>query len=106
MARKIKQFQYYPHQSGNSNITYGALNSGNAFTPYLPIMQLGIQTMPGVIFRLNGSANPIIVGMTGIYELDVLDGAAITSLQFDTNSLNMIDNSGAGYLIVDILYDN
>ena len=62
--------------------------------------------MPGVIFRLNGSANPIIVGMTGIYELDVSDGAAITSLQFDTNSLNMIDNSGAGYLIVDILYDN
>jgi hypothetical protein len=62
--------------------------------------------LPGTKFRLNGASNEIIVGSTGIYELDVSDGAAITMLTFDAASLKMIDESGTGYLIVDILYDN
>lgn len=106
MARKIKQFKYYPKQGSGSTIGYEPLRSGNAFRQCLPIIQLGIQTMPGVIFRLNGANNPIMVGSTGIYEIDVSDGAAITSLNFDAASLSMIDESGTGYLIIDILYDN
>ncbi len=106
MARKIKQLKYYPNNTQASTATRESLRSGNAFRQYLPIIQLGIQTMPGVIFRLNGANNPIIVGSTGIYELNVSDGAAITSLNFDDSSLTMIDQNPTGYLIVDILYDN
>lgn len=108
MAKKIKQIKYYPHKTGGTteNITSASLSNGNAFASYLPIVQLGIQTMPGVVFRLNGANNPIIVGSTGIYELNVSDGASITGLQFDRQSLKMIDDSGIGYLIIDILYDN
>lgn len=109
MAKKIQQFRYYP--KGVSVYPEGLKASGlsgggNAFANYLPIIQLGIQTLPGVKFRLNGASNEIIVGSTGIYELDVSDGAAITMLSFDAASLKMIDESGTGYLIVDILYDN
>ena len=108
MAKKIQQFRYYPN--GVSTYPRGLnannLSGGNAFSQYLPIIQLGIQTLPGVKFRLNGASNEIIVGSTGIYELDVSDGAAITMLTFDAASLKMIDESGTGYLIVDILYDN
>lgn len=106
MARKVKQLKYYPNNTTASTATYEGLRSGNAFRQYLPIVQLGIQTMPGVIFRLNGANNPIMVGSTGIYELNVSDGAAITSLNFDASSLTMIEQNPTGYLIVDILYDN
>jgi hypothetical protein len=37
----------------------------------MPIVQLGIQSVPGTKFYLNGSNNPIIIGNTGIYELDL-----------------------------------
>lgn len=108
MAKKIQQFRYYPNGVSvyPSGLSATKLSNGNAFAGYLPIIQLGIQTLPGVKFRLNGASNEIIVGSTGIYELDVSDGAAITMLTFDAASLKMIDESGTGYLIVDILYDN
>lgn len=109
MAKKIQQIRYYPNNPAGknypNNVTKATLKSGNAFSEFLPIIQLGIQTLPGVIFRLNGANNDIIVGSTGIYELDVSDGAQITSLAFDQASLDMIDSSGSGYLIVDILYE-
>lgn len=108
MAKKIQQFRYYPNKASvyPDDLSASTLSSGNAFIGYLPIIQLGIQTLPGVKFRLNGASNEIIIGSTGIYELDVSDGAVITMLTFDDASLKMIDESGTGYLIVDILYDN
>lgn len=107
MAKKIQQIRYYPNGTNvyPSTLTVTSLKSGSAFQPYLPIVQLGIQTLPGVIFRLNGANNKVIVGSTGIYEIDVTDGAQITNLAFDQASLDMIDASGSGYLIVDILYE-
>lgn len=109
MAKKIQQVRYYPGSPTDknypSNVTKATLKSGNAFVNYLPIVQLGIQTLPGVKFHLNGANNEIIVGSTGIYEIDVTESAQITGLSFDENSLSMIDASGSGYLIVDILYE-
>lgn len=108
MAKKIQQFRYYPNGTSvyPAGLNSTKLANGKAFLGYLPIVQLGIQTLPGVIFRLNGASNDIIVGSTGIYELDVSNGASITALSIDAASLKMIDESGTGYLIIDILYDN
>ena len=75
MAKKVKQFRYYNDQQGGnnypSNLHYRNLVSGSAFSSYVPIIQLGIQTLPGTKFYLNGSNNPIIIGSTGIYELNL-----------------------------------
>ena len=108
MVRKIQQIRYYPKGIGSfpDGLTASSLINGNAFASYKPIVQLGIQTMPGVKFYLNGGTNEIIVGSTGIYELNVEDSASLTMLSFNANSLKMIDESGTGYLIVDILYDS
>lgn len=109
MARKIQQIRFYSTHSDKNyptgTTTMATLKNGSAFINYLPIVQLGIQTLPGVVFRLNGANNDIIIGSTGIYELDVTDGAHLTGLSFDEKSLKMIDESGSGYLIVDILYE-
>ena len=75
MAKKVKQFRYYNNTSSNnypSNIVnYRSLISGTAFSDFIPIYQLGIQSLPGTKFYLNGATNPIIIGNTGIYELDL-----------------------------------
>ena len=117
MARAVHQFRFYKNSENEdrnepSGAAFTAVSgakgfaNGDVFKEYYPFYQLGIQTLPGVMIYLNGSEDPVIIGSTGIYELDVSDGAAITMLAFDAASLKMIDESGTGYLIVDILYDN
>lgn len=108
MAKKVAQFRYYgdgDSQNYPSNLNKIMLRSGKAFYDYQPIKQLGIQTMPGVKFYLNGSIEPVIVGTTGIYELNVDNLADITSLSFDYTSLSMIEDSKTAYLIIDLLYE-
>lgn len=62
----------------------------------LDVSKLGIQAPPGTKFFLNGSkgdssskGQEIVVGRTGVYELD--DGIAITSLIFDRPKKFTID---------------
>ena len=115
MARKVMQFRYYndsslenqPNKtSGISGaITKAKLTSGSIFSAYLPITQLGIQTVPGTKFYLNNSNNPIVVGYTGIYELSLEGKAEISSLSFDAKSLEAINGNANSYLIVDIIYE-
>lgn len=107
MAKLIKQIRYYNDSKENSpeGLTYRSLVSGTAFSNYTPIIQLGIQALPGTQFYLNGSNNPIIIGNTGIYELNVEGLTEINSLQFNSNSLNTIKNNNNAYLIVDIIYE-
>lgn len=106
MARKIMQIRYYnDNDKYPETITKSALRSGEAFKNYKPIKQLGIQTMPGVKFYLNGSVDPVIVGSTGIFELNVENLTEITSLSFDLASLNTINSNNTAYLIVDLLYE-
>jgi predicted nucleic acid-binding Zn-ribbon protein len=63
--------------------------------------------LPGVKFYLNNSVEPIVVGSTGIYELNVENLTEITALTFDTISINMInDTPSLSYIIVDILYED
>ena len=109
MAKQIKQFRYY--KQGNlknqpSNIGISNLNSGSIFSKYMPVIQLGIQSLPGTKFYLNNSNDPIIIGNTGIYELNLNGLSEITAIRFDTASINTIARNENGYLIVDILYED
>ena len=109
MAKKIKQFRYFGNSDkthNTPNTTYQTLVSGNVFSSVLPILQLGIQALPGTKFYVNSSTSPVIVGVTGVYELNLGDNTQITSLSFDGNSLTAISNCSTGGLIIDVTYDN
>lgn len=108
MSKQIAQIRYY-NEGSNKNQPAGLsmrkLSSGSVFSDTLPITQLGIQSLPGVKFYLNNGTSPIIIGSTGIYELDLEGLAEITNLSFSAESLNLIDKNPNSYLIVDIIYD-
>ena len=111
--RKVTQIRYYGDSNNkNSPLPEGVkslkegLSNGNIFNNYLPMKQIGIQTIPGVQFYLNNGYDPITIGSTGIYELNVDNLTDITSLWFNPISLDQIDNSpSTTYLIVDMLYE-
>ena len=110
MAKRVMQFRFY--SDGNSmnypdRCTQSNLMNGNTFEGYTPIVQLGIQSLPGTRFYLNNSlVDPIIIGSTGIYELDVDGLTEITHLKFNADSLDTISDNPNASLIVDIVYDD
>lgn len=114
MAKQIMQFRYYGEEKNNKpndknqpkGLVSSQLSRGTAFANYLPITQLGIQTLPGTEFYLNNSVTPVLVGSTGIYELDLEGLSAITALHFDKASLSAISKNPNAYLIIDIIYDS
>lgn len=64
------------------------------------IVQIGIQTQPGVVFRINDNGN-IIVGKTGIYEIDISDtNAEISKIEYIAN----YDEVPVKYIILDAVY--
>ena len=112
MAKSIQQFRFYGTENKSQNqpstITINNLVSGSIFfqnSSLGAITQLGIQTLPGTKFYLNNSANPVIIGQTGIYELDLEGISEITAISFERDSLSIINNIGNAYLIVDAIYN-
>lgn len=109
MAKQVKQFRFYQHNNTEKNypsgIHYRNLTSGSIFSDYMPITQLGIQSLPGTKFYLNQSQIPIIIGHTGIYELNLEGLSEITSLRFDPKSIDAISGNANSFLIVDIIYE-
>lgn len=110
MAKKVAQVRYYgPKDIKNypkDNNTKNRYVSGNIFNQYYPIKQLGIQTLPGTKFYLNNNKDyPIIVGYTGIYELELNDNIEIYNLAFEAQSMKLIGDNPSSYLIIDIIYD-
>lgn len=107
MAKQIMQFRFYDEKKADRNqpnsIDMKSLQTGSVFTNYLPITQLGIQTLPGTKFYLNNAITPIVVGSTGIYELDLEGLSTITHIAFDNESLQAINDSPNAYLIVDAI---
>lgn len=106
--RKAYQYRYTANDIWPEDLTPGKLVSGDAFAEKVPIYQLGIQALPGTKFHLNESEDPVIIGATGIYELDLHEKSTISALRFDPGSIKTIIDSlsiGAGYLIVDIVYE-
>lgn len=121
--KRIAQFRYFGDSNSNFNsqdkdaiyhqldsnqpngLTAADLCAGTVFTDYTPIVQLGIQALPGTKFNLNTNLDPIVIGTTGIYELDLSDSSAvITSLTFEQSSIEYIQSNPDGYLIIDIVY--
>lgn len=87
-----------------TTITKASLISGSIFNNITPIVKLGIQAIPGTRFRVNSNKDWIVIGMTGIYELDLsTSSATIIKLQFDETSLDIIDQNENAYLIIDIM---
>lgn len=110
MAKAIKQFRFYGDENVEKNqpqdATLRNYQNGSVFAAYFPILQLGIQTLPGTIFYLNNGEYPIMVGRSGIYELELDNDTEIYNLTFEEESLEIINNSSQGYLIIDVIYDN
>ena len=83
------------------------LSSGDAFVDYTAkgIVQLGIQALPGTKFNLNANLDPVVIGVSGMYELDLTNSSGVlTSLNFEKDSLDQIDKNPDGYLMIDIVY--
>ena len=111
MAKYIMQFRYYGEDGKENNyppniskeMLYNGANSG-IFADYLPITKLGIQTLPGSRVYLNNDT-PIVIGSTGIYDLDLEGISEINKIYFDRTSIDAIDKNSNAFLIVDIVYD-
>lgn len=109
--KKVMQFRYYGDNHSKTwptNLSQNALtdiNSSGYFNKYFPISQLGIQALPGTKFYLNNNyeqAHPIIIGNSGVYELNLEGIGEINELKFDAASIRTIANTG--HLIIDIVY--
>ena len=106
--RRVKQFRYYGENNAKNSPVNATMNdyiNGTVFSAYYPIIQLGIQAMPGAEFCLN-SPNRNIIGYTGIYELDLNGQAEITTLSFPESTMENINKLNNALLIVDIVYDD
>lgn len=88
---KIKQFRYAGQEDTEKWTTDLFVDLGGEVT------QLGIQAPPETTFYLNGFENPLRVGCTGIYELDLEGLTTLTELKFSKESLVQT-------IIVDVVY--
>lgn len=73
-----------------------------------PVSHLGIQGEPGTVFYLNHSEDPISLGATGIYELNLEGIGHIYALRFDMDILaDKYDSqlSTLNRVLVDVIYE-
>ena len=116
MAKAVHQFRFYKNSDAEErnepagdafNAVGGASGfaTGDVFKDYYPFYQLGIQTLPGTMIYLNGSEDPIIIGSTGIYELELEGISQIEDLHFEGKSLELIEKNPNAYLIIDVVCD-
>lgn len=111
MAKTVKQFRFYNNNNANNQPVNGVWEdyvNGTVFEnpTCFPILQLGIQALPGTQFYLNTGIEPITIGFTGIYELDLENQMEIIRMNFSKESMEAIESNANGYLIVDVLYED
>lgn len=106
--KKMKQFVFYG--KGNPDNVPQDVNewTTNLLDKYGSVSHLGIQGSPRTVFYLNYGGDPISIGGTGVYELNLEGIGYITRLKFDSKTLlehydNHINKDHR--LIVDILYE-
>ena len=103
MAKIFKQIRYFGLNSTQNNTTRNDLTTGLAVKNNTPLTQLGIRALPGTKFYINGESEPVIVGYTGIFELDFKDVNGVYSIKFDPKSVLAVENIPGGYIIIDML---
>lgn len=108
MINTIRQYRFYGiGQDANRNCNINSatdLVTGDFLAGYAPIIQLGIQALPGTRFYLNDAIEPIIIGDTGIFELELSGVIEISKIQFDCVSLDTIAKNKNAILIIDTIY--
>lgn len=127
--KRIMQFRYRGTQAEVNNGSYIAdhvenypqiknyrdkLIAGNIFQDYGHVSQFGIQGPTGLRFYLNGSQHSIMIGETGIYELNLEGIGRITSIRFNKDDLDKyyptnldieVNGDRADRLLIDIIYE-
>lgn len=114
MAKMVKQLRYFG-KGGNSNLSSNIFVSEtkddkviypNIIQNFAPVVQLGIQTIPGVSFTIgNSDPNVITIGPTGVFQLDVDGFSEITQLRLAGGAELFMNNNPIGFLIIDFVYD-
>jgi hypothetical protein len=106
--KHIRQFRYYGETDNrnypSNEVAWNTLVGGNIFRGYGAITHLGIQALPGTKFYLNGGNHGIIIGDTGIYELELERLGCITGIRFDEKSLKLIQEN-KDVILIDIVYE-
>ena len=98
---------YYDHNERNAPFkSHLSFCDNISFTKYAPIKQFSIYTLPGTRFYLNQGTDAITVGASGIYELDLRNAPArLTSIRFAKSSMEIINESDNGYLIINLMHE-
>ncbi len=107
MTQSFKQYIYCGRGSNHNfplSLSAESLVNGSFLDNTLPISQLGISSLHGTKFYLNGGSIPVIVGFTGLFEIDLSAGGAITDIRIDQKSINEIERNDSAYLVIDIAY--
>lgn len=122
MVKKMTQLRYFGEGNGLTNHTnLWNLNTTTDkyeldFTETLaPITYLGIQALPGSKFYINDNTTEIIIGASGIYQLDLSNStgsiykisiakAVITLINEIYQNKNTITRPAA-HLIIDLVYE-
>ena len=102
MDKQIMQFRYYGEKNKNNyplNVKKTEFTSGEIFKKFYPIHFLRIQGGKDTKFFINSGSNPIKIGTSGIYTLDLQEFTTIENLYFSDIKL---DNETP--LIIDIIY--
>jgi hypothetical protein len=111
--KKITQFVFYGKKVRNS-LKKPCIPEDleiwktNLLTDCGPVSHLGIQGEPGVIFYLNYSNEPISIGSTGIYEINLEGLGYISALTFDTKVLGEKYDDQESHLhrlLVDVIHE-
>lgn len=108
MTQGFKQIVFCSDDSAmNTNdVTRQNLISGTIFRTLDigPLSQLGVQAPPGTKFYINDGVDPVIVGFSGFFDIDLGDGGSILSLKFDKESIDKIASNDSAILIIDMAY--
>ena len=122
--KHIAQFRYYAEQDKGGLNYHPALGNkisseeyldllikgklfegqfGDIKYSFLGITKLGIQCRTNTKFYLNNSNYPIVIGNTGIYELDLENHGEINNIRFDKT---VLESLAGDRLLVDIVYES
>ena len=105
MAKQVGQIRWFgANNSSNSSksLTLNDLIRGTMLPKTYPITAITIQAPRGSQIFINSNSQPITLGTTQIYSLDVEGVAIITSVRFSLDTINKISNAA---VVIDYTYE-